>query len=122
MIVPKKGEEGEGYVYCKYTYCWDAEKAKEKMIEKEYAVNFKGDEWYASQLLAKKKRTSQRMSLKNSKSRLRSSFSENDNVWIEQKCTTGDNAGSSFFHQPSTGETTWERPEGEIRIGDDHVE
>ncbi|GMI17565.1 hypothetical protein TrLO_g3910 [Triparma laevis f. longispina] len=122
LIVPKKGEEGEGYVYCKYTYCWDAVKAKEKMIETEYAVNFKGDEWYASQLLAKKKRTSQRSSLKNSNSRLRSSFSENDNVWIEHKCTTGGNAGSSFFHQPSTGETTWERPEGEIRIGDDHVE
>ncbi|GMH50245.1 hypothetical protein TrLO_g13897, partial [Triparma laevis f. longispina] len=117
LIVPKKGGEGEGYVYCKYTYCWDAVKVKDKMISKEDLVNYKGDDWFASKLLEKKKRTSQRALLESEKSRLRSSFSENDRVWIEHRCTTGGNAGKSFFHQPSTGETTWERPEGEIRIG-----
>ncbi|GMH59300.1 hypothetical protein TL16_g02801 [Triparma laevis f. inornata] len=117
LIVPKKGEEGEGYAYCKYKYCWDAMKAKEKMIEKEYAVNFKGDEWYGSQVLKEKK---QRTSLKKANSKLRSSFSENDKVWIEHKCKTGENAGLSFFHQPSTGETIWERPEGEIKVGEDY--
>lgn len=46
---------------------------------------------------------------------LRSSFSENSSVWIEHKCEEGENAGQSYYHQPSTGETVWDRPEGKIK-------
>ena len=44
-----------------------------------------------------------------------SSFSGNEDVWIEHVCEDGEeNERQTYYHQPSTGETTWERPgEGE---------
>ncbi|GMH64327.1 hypothetical protein TL16_g03937 [Triparma laevis f. inornata] len=35
---------------------------------------------------------------------------ENDEVWVEHLSENGE----SYFHQPSTGETVWDRPDGEI--------
>ncbi|GMH78729.1 hypothetical protein TrLO_g1461 [Triparma laevis f. longispina] len=43
-----------------------------------------------------------------------SSFSGNKDVWIEHMCEDGEHEGETYFHQPSTGKTVWERPgEGE---------
>ncbi|GMH73362.1 hypothetical protein TrST_g2402 [Triparma strigata] len=43
-----------------------------------------------------------------------SSFSGNEDVWIEHKSEEGGRKGETYYHQPSTGKTVWERPvEGE---------
>ncbi|GMH97596.1 hypothetical protein TrVE_jg1603 [Triparma verrucosa] len=39
-----------------------------------------------------------------------SSFSANEDVWIEHKCEEGGRKGETYYHQPSTGKTVWERP------------
>ncbi|GMH53802.1 hypothetical protein TrST_g8086 [Triparma strigata] len=39
-----------------------------------------------------------------------SSFSTNEDVWIEHKCEEGGRKGETYYHQPSTGKTVWERP------------
>ncbi|GMH66654.1 hypothetical protein TrST_g10710 [Triparma strigata] len=41
-----------------------------------------------------------------------SSFSGNEDVWIEHKSEEGGRKGETYYHQPSTGKTVWERPEG----------
>ncbi|GMH68075.1 hypothetical protein TrST_g11425 [Triparma strigata] len=50
--------------------------------------------------------------------RQKSSLVENPHIWFEYVVMEGPNAGSSYFHQPSTGNTVWEKPNGE----DDVVE
>ncbi|GMI01629.1 hypothetical protein TrLO_g11101 [Triparma laevis f. longispina] len=44
---------------------------------------------------------------------------ESKNVWNEHICETGEYAGHIYYHQPSSEETRWERPEAEIRSADD---
>ncbi|GMH90277.1 hypothetical protein TrST_g7328 [Triparma strigata] len=39
-----------------------------------------------------------------------SSFSTNEDVWIEHKCEEGGCKGETYYHQPSTGKAVWERP------------
>ncbi|GMI16576.1 hypothetical protein TrLO_g9772 [Triparma laevis f. longispina] len=48
-------------------------------------------------------------------SSIQSSFGGNEDVWFEHVCEDGEeNERQTYYHQPSTGETTWERPgEGE---------
>ena len=71
---------------------------------------------------ASKNANKRRDQFKKTTSSVQSSFSENEHVWIEHKCTTGVHAGMSFYSQPSTGNTSWERPEGvEIRLGDEYI-
>ncbi|GMH69242.1 hypothetical protein TrST_g1107 [Triparma strigata] len=39
-----------------------------------------------------------------------SSFSANEDVWIEHNCEEDGRKGETYYHQPSTGKTVWERP------------
>ena len=39
-----------------------------------------------------------------------SSFSGAENRWIQHECKAGEHKGQSFYHQPSTGITSWTRP------------
>ncbi|GMH94731.1 hypothetical protein TL16_g12988 [Triparma laevis f. inornata] len=48
-------------------------------------------------------------------SSFRSSLSKHDNVWVEHVYGTGEDAGQTYYHQLSIGETVWERLKGEIR-------
>ncbi|GMH88271.1 hypothetical protein TrST_g6924 [Triparma strigata] len=47
---------------------------------------------------------------RSSSSRLRSSFTGQEDFWFGHKVKEGPKKGASYFHQPSTGTTTWTRP------------
>ena len=43
--------------------------------------------------------------------RLESSFdTEDGDLWVEHTCNEGPNKGKTYFSQPKSGKTSWERP------------
>lgn len=51
-----------------------------------------------------------------------SSLSANPHLWFEYVVAEGDNKGTSYYYQPKTGVTVWDRPEGAedfIEVGKD---